>query len=418
VDDDGDDRDKTVMTPHSRYLCVQTGARRGYAVPRLLHEAGMLAAFYTDFAGPGRALRFLQHLPGFRSLSARLARREIPAEIVHKTTAFPGSFLPAMLGDLLFRRELEFTFRRQIATSERWARAMKRRGFGQATHLYSMLNEAGPLLDEAKRRGVTTVSEVYILLSTEKILTEEQRQFPDWESGTTDLDSLRAECLPRDLYPRNVDLCLCPSEAVLEDLVANWGVPRERTALVPYGMDPRWLALETDPEPGRILFVGTADLRKGIHYLAMASEILRSSGFQGEFRIAGNVSDTVRNHPVCRHLTFLGRIPRDRIHEEFRRADLLVLPSLAEGSAEVTYEALAAGVPQIVTRAAGSVARDGIEGLVVPERDAESLAAAIERGVGNLALRDSMARESRERAREYTWERYGERLLEVLQFYK
>jgi glycosyltransferase involved in cell wall biosynthesis len=107
-------------------------------------------------------------------------------------------------------------------------------------------------------------------------------------------------------------------------------------------------------------------------------------------------------------------VPRERIHEEFAAADVFVLPSLAEGSAEVTYEALAAGVPVVTTVAAGSVVRDGVEGRIVPERDPEALADAIARIVEDRDRRARMSVAARERARDYTWERYGERLVGAL----
>ena len=118
---------------------------------------------------------------------------------------------------------------------------------------------------------------------------------------------------------------------------------------------------------------------------------------------------------MCRRLTFLGRVPRQQIHEEFQRADVFVLPSLAEGSAEATYEALASGVPLVTTKASGSVACDGIEGRIVPERNVEILASAIEQIVEDRPVRDRMAHAARERARDYTWERYEDRLVGVLQ---
>ena len=93
---------------------------------------------------------------------------------------------------------------------------------------------------------------------------------------------------------------------------------------------------------------------------------------------------------------------------------MFVLPTLAEGSAEVTYEALAAGVPVITTKSAGSVVRDGVEGRIVPERDPEALVYAIEELVQDRAMRLRMAIAARERAKEFTWERYGERLLSHL----
>jgi glycosyltransferase involved in cell wall biosynthesis len=113
-------------------------------------------------------------------------------------------------------------------------------------------------------------------------------------------------------------------------------------------------------------------------------------------------------------LNFLGRVDRDKIHLEFQSADLFVLPTLAEGSAESVYEALAAGLPVITTKSAGSVVRDGIEGRIVPERDPEALAEAIRELTEDRALRDRMAVAARERARDFTWERYGERLLAYL----
>ena len=50
-------------------------------------------------------------------------------------------------------------------------------------------------------------------------------------------------------------------------------------------------------------------------------------------------------------------------------ADVFVFPSLFEGSAVVTYEALACGLPSIVTPNAGSVVRDGVDGFHVPAGD-------------------------------------------------
>lgn len=403
----------------SRYVCIQTGARRGYAVPRLLAEAGMLERFHTDFAGNaglGRWTAPFRRIPALRNVASRITGRQIPASVVPVTTTHDGAGLRLLARNALGRRDSESCFRRQLDEGHRFGDSITRHGFGNATHVYSMLSEGGPSLEAAKARGLKVVSEVYILLSTERILSAEQRLFPDWEPAALDYQSLRDELIPDDPYPGNIDLCICPSEAVRDDLVANWGVDRNNTAIVPYGMDPRWLELEPHPEPGRILFVGTADLRKGIHYLAKAAAILRQNGFSGEFRIAGHVSDAVRRQADCSHLTFLGRVPRHQVHEEFQRADLFVLPSLAEGSAEVTYEALAAGVPQIVTKAAGSVARDGIDGRIITERNPEELAEAIAIAVHDRAWREEASRNSREHARDFVWQKYGERLKGTLQF--
>jgi glycosyltransferase involved in cell wall biosynthesis len=87
-------------------------------------------------------------------------------------------------------------------------------------------------------------------------------------------------------------------------------------------------------------------------------------------------------------------------------ADVFVFPSLFEGSAVVTYEALASGLPSIVTPAAGSVARDGIEGLEVAVADVEGLAGSMERLGTDEGLRAEMAGRARERAEAFGWDRY------------
>ena len=100
--------------------------------------------------------------------------------------------------------------------------------------------------------------------------------------------------------------------------------------------------------------------------------------------------------------------------EEYARADVFVLPSLSEGMALAHLEAMAAGVPVIATPNCGSVVRDGVDGFIVPVRDREMLAARIEEIVSDRQLRERMSINARQRAQEFSIERYGERLLAVL----
>ena len=58
--------------------------------------------------------------------------------------------------------------------------------------------------------------------------------------------------------------------------------------------------------------------------------------------------------------------------------------------------------------------RDGIEGRIIPSRDPQALAEAIAEIVEDRQKREDMARAARNRARDYTWERYGERLVAAL----
>ena len=81
---------------------------------------------------------------------------------------------------------------------------------------------------------------------------------------------------------------------------------------------------------------------------------------------------------------------------------MLVLPTLADSFGLVQLEAMAAGIPVVTTRTAGSVVRHGIDGLIVPERDPSALAEATAQIVEDRALRERMSIAARERARDYT----------------
>ncbi len=90
---------------------------------------------------------------------------------------------------------------------------------------------------------------------------------------------------------------------------------------------------------------------------------------------------------------FLGSVPRDRVLCLFRAADASVLPSAWENFPHTVVEALAVGCPVIATAVGGvpEVVRDGENGLLVPARDPDALAAAIARFFGDTELRARLA---------------------------
>jgi glycosyltransferase involved in cell wall biosynthesis len=404
-----------------RFIVTQTGARRGYAVPLLLEKAGVLERFYTDLAGNvGLGKWFVKFGPllGYRKLAAKLRARRVPDSIKDRTVTFGGLTLWFECNRAFRAPDPAAQFRTQLHWSRALGSAMARRGFGNATHLYSMLGECGPVLKSARRHGLTTVTEIYILLSAEKILAQEHRQFPQWEQQIPNLDLVRSEFGEQKTLLSDTDFAVCPSENVRRDLEENFSFCNAKCVVVPYGIDRNWLSQPNHPIPGRVLFVGTAGLRKGIHYLVAAAELLYGRGRPYQFQVAGGVTPQVKNQPAGRCLNFLGRVPCSEIRTQYSKADVFVLPSLAEGSAEATYEALAAGLPVITTAAAGSVVRDGVEGKIVPARDPMALANAIEEVIEDRQLRARVSAAARMRAGEYTLERYGERLIAALEGFK
>jgi glycosyltransferase involved in cell wall biosynthesis len=394
-----------------RVLVVQNGSRHNYAVPAVLERAGLLEAFYTDACGNvgiGRLFSLGRHLPVAGKRLHGLHNRRVPSAVTERTISFP---LSSALDQALCQREI------CTAASSRAGRGMIRRGLGEATMIYSSLGWARPFLEHARRKGIKVVTEFYMRPSIWRTYQAEHRAFPGWEAGLPWPGLEDAVGTPLD--PCTVsDFLIVPAEGVRDDVAREHKFPAERISVVPYGVGASWFGIQNNPIPGRVLFVGSCCLGKGIHYFAMAAERLKanSSNSTYEFRAVGNVTELVARQPGCRHLKFMGRVPRTQVWREYQSADVLVLPSLSEGSASATYEGLAAGVPVITTPAAGSVVRDGIEGRIMPERDPDALAAAIEEVVEDRTKRASMAAAARKRARNFTWERYGERLVATLKF--
>lgn len=104
----------------------------------------------------------------------------------------------------------------------------------------------------------------------------------------------------------------------------------------------------------------------------------------------------------------------DDIHLMYASADVFVFPSLVEGFGMVTLEAMASGVPVIVTENANAVVRDGLDGYVIPIRDVNALQDRIRRLHDDASLRESMGEAARKRAEEFTWQRYHTGLVEIL----
>ena len=97
-----------------------------------------------------------------------------------------------------------------------------------------------------------------------------------------------------------------------------------------------------------------------------------------------------------------------------RQSTVHVFPSQCEGSAKVTYEAAACGLPQITTREAGDVVEDGVQGIIVPPADVDALAAAIQQLYDHPEIVERMSLAARERVVEnFTWDHFRARLLDA-----
>jgi len=418
------------------YIVAQLGARMHYAVPRILAKNGMLEHFYTDFSASQGWPRLLGMVPPTvrpMSLQRMLGRiaQGVPSE---KTTAF--NFLGLRYAQQM-RSSDSPTARSSICleAGKQFCRQVLERGFGAATAVYTFNTAGLEILQAARHQGLLAVTEQTIAPKRVEVelLESEHESFPEWELAGG-RDALAGEVIAREAAEWDAaHLILCACDFV-RDGIAQCGGPVEKCVVVSYGVDVPNLKSEgrkqeaeiggaphTNPHPEaerkqsaplRVLTVGTVGLRKGSPYVLEAAKILKAKAV---FRMVGGIEVTGRAEEELRkHLELIGPVPRSEIAKHFEWADMFLLPSLCEGSATVTYEALAYGLPVICTPNTGSVVRDGMDGFIVPIRDAGSIVDRLEILLAQPGLRTGFSTNARLRAAEFTVSAYGTRLLAAL----
>ncbi|MDP9562015.1 MULTISPECIES: glycosyltransferase family 4 protein [unclassified Agrobacterium] len=399
-----------------KVVVSQLGARMHYAVPRIFASAGRLAHFYTDICATKGWPRIVNSFPAtlYPAPVKRLAGRLPKGVPTALTTVFSSFGLRSVLRHMRTKDVVEETSHAIWAGSV-FSEMVARRGFHGADGLYAFSGDALEQMRAAKQQGLWTAVEQMIAPRdvVETLLDQEMMRFPKWAGPVRDNPHARLFADREKAEWRLADVIVCPSEFVRKHVVACGG-PEDRCVVVPYGVNAS-AAIDRParmPGPIRVLTVGEVGLRKGSPYVVEAARLMEGAA---RFRMAGRVRvpDDVKQE-ISQWVELRGIVPRSQIVEEFRWADVFLLPSLCEGSATAVYEALAAGLPVITTENTGSVVRDGIEGFIVPVCDPEAIATAVRALADNPELRRSMSTNALLRAAEHTVESYGERLLAAL----
>jgi phosphatidyl-myo-inositol alpha-mannosyltransferase len=163
--------------------------------------------------------------------------------------------------------------------------------------------------------------------------------------------------------------------------------------------------------PLRILFIGQAVERKGLPVLLSAFEALREHVPATLTLVGASAAEIAPMLLDDRGVRALGKVSEEDKHSELRRAEVLCAPSLrGESFGMVLTEAFAASTPVVASNIPGyrDVARDGVDGLLVPPGDALALAEALRALALDPARRAAMATAARERAERFSWAHVAE----------
>jgi len=201
----------------------------------------------------------------------------------------------------------------------------------------------------------------------------------------------------------------------LAEAAARYAPAGKPVTVVPYGVDLREFRPRPRQARSEVVVGAVARLsrEKGLHYLLEAFALVTGRHPQARLVLAGEGPERRRLERLAARLglgervRFLGEVPHERVPEVLEQLDIFAMPSTYEGFGVAALEAEAMDLPVVASRVHGipDVVVDGETGLLVPPRDRQALAAALDRLVADGDLRRRLGQAGRAFVAEhYSWE--------------
>jgi len=402
----------------ARALLVSLSAPELDRLAAALAARGALAGLVRRYLNKQRSWeRALERLPVVRGMySATLGRRralpDVDRDLVVEA-GVPADFAAAVVNRLGRRTPALVTplSRRLLASTER-----------AVAHAASRLVEAGqtvvgsyhvalPAFVAARRLGVRTVLNYPIAHHRwqYELYAAQAARKPAVAAALPAFGDVAAHAALLDREIALADDILVGSSFVRDTFVAQ-GIDARKVRVIPYGVDAaRFTPARRGPRgrPFRVLFVGQLGERKGLSYLLDAYRAFRKP--DTELQLVGNfVTGAEVYRPYAGLFRHTPNVPQAELLALFHAADVFVLPSLVEGMPLVVLEAMACGLPVIVTPCGTTdIVRDGVDGFIVPAGDAAAIVARLEHLYGDAELARTLSENARARAEQWPWQRYA-----------
>jgi alpha-maltose-1-phosphate synthase len=363
--------------PHRPVLFAMPGLEPGAVqVAESLAASGLLRRVLTPLALGDRG--WVRRLPA--AVRGRLSTRLLPAAVADRAVYYPVREVIRGLSGFVGLSDrsrdrlwywAETGFDRYVA--RHWA--------GRVPVIYGCEHSSVETFVRQKQRGGRTI--LWQVIAHPRFLNraicEEFDRFPEAVTPFMRLwlANLERSTARKEQQFDHADLIIANSPFVRETFLAE-GFPRERVVCIPTGCPPVPREAEAAPLSGAALTflnAGGLSIRKGIHLLISAwrkivpPETVRLQ-LHGEMQLPPCYGN---NLPAG--ITVGPRLARPELHALFRRCAVFVLPTLAEGRANVVLEALANGLPVLTTPNSGctDVVLEGRTGFLVPAGDAQAL---------------------------------------------
>lgn len=232
----------------------------------------------------------------------------------------------------------------------------------------------------AKERGIKCVLDHPIIFSKneQQILNEEISLNPDFAGTISGVLKNHVRLEKREEEIHLADLVLCGSYLAKQSF-GHGKIKDEKIKLVPYGVDAEKFRCDRGEaffknNIIRILFAGNIGQQRGIKYLLEAIKQIGNKKI--ELTLVGDFSGpTAAYKPYREWFRHVPRVPHNLMRGYYAKADLLVLPAVSEGFGLEVLEAMASGMPVVVSENTGAkdMIEDGKEGFVIPVRDIDRL---------------------------------------------
>jgi glycosyltransferase involved in cell wall biosynthesis len=221
---------------------------------------------------------------------------------------------------------------------------------------------------------------------------------------------------PEEIAAKRCDLAITPSKAVRDELTSLYGINPSKIKVIYNGVNTskfkpfnknlakRILGLPEGMD--YVIWVGNNPKLKG---LSIAVDAVK--GLKNVYLLVVGVSGSNFENVV-----FWGEVQdKQLLCTLYNAASLLILPTLYEGFPLVTLEAMACGLPIIISKKcpAKEIINDGVEGFIVNERNPKAYAEKIKNILNNNKHYQEVSFRCRKLAEKYSWENQGKEYLKI-----
>lgn len=261
----------------------------------------------------------------------------------------------------------------------------------------------------ARSKGAKTIIERQSAYPTEqqKIIKKEYRKY-GIKPGKNRLIKKATKELEES------DHVFISSKFILETFLGK-KFDKEKIHIIPLGVDTNaFKPIGKEKKNFKVIFVGQISIRKGVHHLLKSFESMPK---ECELLLIGSVMNDIKNiikkYEKNESIRIIKYFPD--LNYLYNTCSVSVLPSIEDGFGLVVPEAMATGMPVIVSSNVGAkdLVKSGKDGFIVPAGNPEKLKNKILYLYENQKEIRRMGNNARKKAEKYTWEEYGKKLIET-----